>query len=196
MGRYDHAIREFTAGYALSPRPQFLLNIAQAQRRLGDLRAARDMYHKYLDALPDAPEREQIGRILQELDEAIAKEPPPPPPGVAAGLTAPPRPRLNARAYQIGGGATLGVGLLGIVLGGTFAGLARNVWGEIHTSTAFDPNLESRLSLYQNLEAAFLVIGGVATITGAVVMGIGVHSARHAVTVRAGLGQVRIDGTF
>jgi len=34
-GRYEEAIRRFQAGYALVPRPNFLVNIGQAYRKLG-----------------------------------------------------------------------------------------------------------------------------------------------------------------
>ena len=44
LGNYRDAIREFSAGYELSPRPQFLINLGQAYRKLGELDKAREMF--------------------------------------------------------------------------------------------------------------------------------------------------------
>src|SRR5438309_1325138 len=55
--RYEAALKEFEAGYAVDPRPGFLLNMGHASRRMGDLRRARDYYLKFLESNPPAPER-------------------------------------------------------------------------------------------------------------------------------------------
>jgi tetratricopeptide (TPR) repeat protein len=78
LGNYTDAIREFSAGYQLAPRPQFLVNLGQAYRKLGDLKKAREMYKKFLDEAPqNDPDREQVGQIIAELDQQIAAAPPP-----------------------------------------------------------------------------------------------------------------------
>jgi tetratricopeptide (TPR) repeat protein len=80
LGNYTDAIREFSAGYQLAPRPQFLLNLGQAYRKLNDLQRARDMYKKYLDeAPPNDPDREQVRQIAQDLEQQIASQPAPVP---------------------------------------------------------------------------------------------------------------------
>src|SRR5689334_10519236 len=72
LGRYDEAIREFSAGYALSHRPQFALNLAQCYRKLGRLEDARDMIRRFLDeAPPNASERGEAEKLLAETEEAI-----------------------------------------------------------------------------------------------------------------------------
>jgi tetratricopeptide (TPR) repeat protein len=76
LGNYPDAIREFSAGYALVPRPQFLLNLGQAYRKQGDLTKARDEYRKFLEQAPaDDPDREQVTQIVAELDQQIAAQP-------------------------------------------------------------------------------------------------------------------------
>jgi tetratricopeptide (TPR) repeat protein len=72
-GDYVGAVREFSAGYDLAPRPGFLLNIAQAYRNLNELRLARTYYERYLAATSDVPERTSVTAILGELDRQIAE---------------------------------------------------------------------------------------------------------------------------
>ena len=93
LGNYTDAIREFSAGYQLVPRPQFLVNLGQAFRKLNDLERARDMYKKYLaEAPPNDPEREQVRQIVADLDMQIAALPPKPLPVPVVVKEAPPPP--------------------------------------------------------------------------------------------------------
>jgi len=101
LGNYTDAIREFSAGYQLVPKPQFLINLGQSYRKLGDLERARDMYKRFLsDAPPDDPDRGQAKVVLADVERQIAlqppkpisetKSPPPPPaPGSTPGSTEP-----------------------------------------------------------------------------------------------------------
>jgi len=93
LGRYDEAIREFSAGYALSHRPQFTLNIAQCYRMLGRYQDARDMIRRFLDEAPaDAPERPSAAALLAETEAKLRESgtPPPAPPAEAPPAEAPP----------------------------------------------------------------------------------------------------------
>jgi hypothetical protein len=51
-GEYTAAYREFAAGYALTERPLFLFNMAEAARASGDVARARDSYVQFLRADP------------------------------------------------------------------------------------------------------------------------------------------------
>jgi hypothetical protein len=51
-GEYAAAYREFAAGYALTERPLFLFNMAEAARASGDVVKARDNYERFLRADP------------------------------------------------------------------------------------------------------------------------------------------------
>src|SRR5262245_15729101 len=73
-GDFERARREFEAGYALVPRPGFLLNMAHAERRLGHLRNARSLYEKYLLADPEGKQRDEVMGFIAMLDRAIADE--------------------------------------------------------------------------------------------------------------------------
>ncbi len=76
LGKFNDAIREFAAGYALAPRPEFLINLAQAYRRAGQPEQSKEMFERYLDKAPrDARERPQVREMIAELElELSAKK--------------------------------------------------------------------------------------------------------------------------
>ncbi|MCA1665338.1 MAG: tetratricopeptide repeat protein [Myxococcales bacterium] len=112
LGNYRDAVREFTAGYDLSPRPEFLINLGQAYRKLHEIDRAREMFRQYLARAPaDAPDRPQVRGLLAEVEaeRASAAEalptaapptgaPPAPAPATAAPPTAAPAPAEAAAA--------------------------------------------------------------------------------------------------
>ena len=100
-GDYAKALAAFEAGYALVPRPGFLLNMAHTERRLGHDARARELYRRYLDAEPGSGQRDEVLGLIAELDRALGTlapvpEPSPPssesPPGVAEPVTPAPLP--------------------------------------------------------------------------------------------------------
>ncbi len=70
--RYSVALKEFEVGYAIVPRPGFLLNMGHAARRMGDLRRARDYYLKYLESDPPAAERRATIALVLDIDRQLA----------------------------------------------------------------------------------------------------------------------------
>jgi len=70
--RYSVALKEFEVGYAIVPRPGFLLNMGHAARRMGDLRRARDYYLKYLESDPPAVERRSTIALVIDIDRQLA----------------------------------------------------------------------------------------------------------------------------
>ena len=73
--RYSVALKEFEVGYAIDPRPGFLLNMGHAARRMGDLRRARDYYLKFLESDPPAVERRSTIALVVEIDRQLASAP-------------------------------------------------------------------------------------------------------------------------
>ncbi|MEM1415714.1 MAG: tetratricopeptide repeat protein [Myxococcota bacterium] len=77
-GDYEEALRLFRQAYELSPRPVLLYNIAATLDRLRRDEEAVQALQAYLDADPDAPERQEIEariRVLQAaIDEREAEE--------------------------------------------------------------------------------------------------------------------------
>ena len=54
-GLFAEALAEYQDGYERLPLPGFLINMAQCQRRLGDLVQARATYRKFILVAPDSP---------------------------------------------------------------------------------------------------------------------------------------------
>jgi tetratricopeptide (TPR) repeat protein len=128
-GRWREALHEFQLGYALSPRPEFLINFAQVYRKLGDYDAATRECQRYLATAPPSELAAQAERLLEQIKEEQAKVPPPlapakpiaqpiltPAPAIVA---PPPPPKKKSRAWiapvviagvlVVGGAVALGV---------------------------------------------------------------------------------------
>jgi len=71
-GRFAPALERYQAGYDELPLPGFLINIAQCQRRLGELATARATYQKFVMVAPDSPHVPEVRALIAELDKLIA----------------------------------------------------------------------------------------------------------------------------
>lgn len=71
-GRFAEALAQYQVGYDRMPLPGFLINIAQCQRRLGDLRKARATYQKFVMVAPDSPHVSEVQALIAELDKLTA----------------------------------------------------------------------------------------------------------------------------
>lgn len=65
--RWQAALTEFRAGYALDPRPEFLLNMAQTERRLGQYQAALTDCQRFLAQATDSRLDGQVRQLMAEL---------------------------------------------------------------------------------------------------------------------------------
>jgi tetratricopeptide (TPR) repeat protein len=73
-GLYAEALADYQAGYAAAPLPGFLINVAQCQRRLGELAKARATYQRFLMVAPDSPLGPEVKRLIADLDQMLADE--------------------------------------------------------------------------------------------------------------------------
>jgi tetratricopeptide (TPR) repeat protein len=71
---YAAALKEFEAGYAIEPRPGFLLNMGHAARRMGDLRRAHALYVKFLATAPPPAERRAAVKAVAEIERELPAE--------------------------------------------------------------------------------------------------------------------------
>ena len=74
VGDYAAALDAFKKAYFNYEEPVFLFNIAQCYRALGDKPSAVRTYRAFLRNWPKAPNREQVERIIAQLDAAIAED--------------------------------------------------------------------------------------------------------------------------
>lgn len=74
LGDYQAALTAFKQAYLNYEEPVFLFNIAQCYRALGDRPSAVRSYRAFLRNWPKAPNREQVERIVAELETAMAQD--------------------------------------------------------------------------------------------------------------------------
>jgi len=193
-GRYDPAIAEYQAAYALVPKPELLFNIGSAYRKkaevthdAADKHAAIDYYKKYLDSDPSAKAATDattyIASLSRELEEAEAAKPPPapvvpppePPPPVT---TPPPQPAPDTsvsdggRGYRIAGLVSAGVGVALVATGVIFALKAKSASDDLAN---LQPDQMWDQSLYDSGQSAqrnsYICLGvGAAAIGGGAVL--------------------------
>jgi tetratricopeptide (TPR) repeat protein len=109
LTKFREALDEYQQAFDARPIPDFLFNIGQCYRNLGDYDAAIFSYKQYLAAAPDAPNRAQVEQLIVDLqarkDQEDARrlapqpQPPPapaPPPPVAV-APPPPGPPIYTR---------------------------------------------------------------------------------------------------
>jgi tetratricopeptide (TPR) repeat protein len=91
LGRFDDALDEYQKAFDAKPIPDFLFNIGQCYRNLGDYDQAIFSFKKYLKLEPDAPDKEKVDKLISDLEDKKERgegqklfkktdEPPPPPP--------------------------------------------------------------------------------------------------------------------
>lgn len=73
-GRFPQAAEEFGEAYRLSQRPQLLYNLYVAHRDAGNWTAATDSLRRYLELVPDAPDRINLRARLSSMEAQMQKQ--------------------------------------------------------------------------------------------------------------------------
>lgn len=95
LQKFEEALDQFQKAFDAKPIPDFLFNIGQCQRNLGDYEAAIFSFKRYLKLDPETANREKVEELIAELEEKQEKQesrkrglgpdkpdrPEPPPPG-------------------------------------------------------------------------------------------------------------------
>jgi tetratricopeptide (TPR) repeat protein len=188
LGDYAAAIRDFQAGYQLEPQPLFLYNIGLAEERAGHCARALASLNQYLDSNPAPAERADTERRMAEIHQRCVEKPeapplvaaPPSPVAAATPPAAPDRARFGARALIAG--VTLGaIGVAAIASG---AGLEARAMADndaiAHPSpgATFDEGAQNQRDLFHPLGVTLLAVGGVALVSGAVLISLGTRARR------------------
>jgi tetratricopeptide (TPR) repeat protein len=74
VGQFENALKAYQAAYDAKPLPDFLFNIAQCYRNLGDYERAVEHYRDYLEQMPDAPNRGNVETTIRDLEREIAEQ--------------------------------------------------------------------------------------------------------------------------
>jgi hypothetical protein len=152
-GRYAEAVVKYQSGYAAMPLPGFLVNIAQCQRRLGDLKTARATYREFVLVAPDSRLVPEVEKLIHQLDGLIAD--------LAAGGD-------GAAAAQIGAGADVHASdpsappPLALAAPGPSTDNAALVASPAPVSEAATPRSHARWWLWGGLSAAAVAAGVIA----------------------------------
>jgi tetratricopeptide (TPR) repeat protein len=72
LGEYAQALAIYKKAYVHRPLPAFQFNIAQCHRKLGQYREAIAMYQAYLVGVPNAPNAELVGSLIEESKNQLA----------------------------------------------------------------------------------------------------------------------------
>src|SRR4029079_5275034 len=67
LTKLREALDEYQQAFDARPLPDFLFNIGQCYRNLGDYDSAIFSYKKYLAEAPDAPNRAQVEQLIDDL---------------------------------------------------------------------------------------------------------------------------------
>jgi tetratricopeptide (TPR) repeat protein len=68
LGRFDEALEQYQKAFDAKPIPAFLFNIGQCYRNLADYEQAIFSFRKYLKLDPDAPNKEAVQDLIDELE--------------------------------------------------------------------------------------------------------------------------------
>lgn len=101
LGRFDAALEEYQKAFDAKPVPAFLFNIGQCYRNLGDFEQAVFSYKKFLKLDPEAPNRERVEKLIEDLEEKLAAQPPKQRPRTGDNMvtTPPPPPPEENKAF-------------------------------------------------------------------------------------------------
>lgn len=209
LQHFAEAAAEYEAAYEAKELPALLYNIGQAYRYAGEKQKAINAYRSFLRSDPSTEQRQEvlgyIEQLRQQLADDKAKQPPPtvtppvvaPPPSTVTpplattkpetppAPVADPRERARGLKLRAAGIGVAAVGVVGVVLGGVFAGLTASANDKLNHPAAttpppaYDKSLESRARTYQALTPAMFAVGGVALVGGVTLALIGNKKVQH-----------------
>jgi tetratricopeptide (TPR) repeat protein len=226
LGHFLEAASEYEKAYEAKESPALLYNLGQAYRGAGEHQKALNSYRAYLREQPDAPNREEVAKLIEglkhtiELQKQTTEKPPvgtispeprvvqpAPPPAV---VTPPPKKRepdkkelaLGRKLRFVG----IGVGAFGVaslVVGGIMAGQTASINHQLNNPPVTKPApiynkpLESKGRVDQALETTFFVVGGVAAAAGVTALIIGTQKVqRNTFALAPSVGPSHVGATF
>ncbi len=174
---YDNALQAFQKSYALSKRPEILLNIATVHERKADLPAAVAALQQFLSVAPANDEHIDATKLrIQNLEKRIADAPAPAPgPTTPAPVAAPPpaaptpapAPAAEPHRSRLPAYIVLGVG--GLAVGGALVTgiIAKGKYDDAKSSCS-PACSDAELSSSRSLALTSTILTGVAVVAAGV----------------------------
>jgi tetratricopeptide (TPR) repeat protein len=195
--KYTEAVEEYQKAYEIGGDPAMLYNVAQSYRLNDQLPDALRFYRRYLQRSPNARNRDDVERKIADLERTIAERRkalattvPAAPAAAVPTLVAPApsRPPTSQAVSEEGIGATTVVGIVvasiggaGLITAGITGYLAKKKGDQLSDDSnamkTYDPSLQSDGKSLDTLAKIFGVAGGVALVTGGVLIAIGLSSS-------------------
>jgi tetratricopeptide (TPR) repeat protein len=141
-GKYDVALTELEAAYALDPQPDLLYAIGQVHVKLGKCDDAVASYEKFLATNPPA---DAASSAHEAIDACKAQQPPPPPPPEPTPPPKPvaaPPPEHKAFYTDVLGDVLVGGGIVGVVAGAVMYAGARSALDDADAAQTYDKHQE------------------------------------------------------
>jgi tetratricopeptide (TPR) repeat protein len=186
LGRWDDAVAEYEAAYAINQDPTLLYNVADTFRRKGDDKRAIDLYQTFLHKAPDSSFRPIAETWIGILDKQLKNAPPTQPASLATtplvpepipspqegSVSSPFAPARSAESQeshtgQRVGGILLMVGGVGsLAAGGYYSWRTKNIEHSINQATVYNSNQYSSGKSAQTMQWVCYGIGAGATVLG------------------------------
>jgi hypothetical protein len=74
LGRFDVALKQYSKAYEALPAPEFLFNIGQCHRNLGDLERALYFFRGFLNATKDDAAKKRTRDLIAQLETKLKEE--------------------------------------------------------------------------------------------------------------------------
>jgi len=194
--KYGEAVDEYQKAYEIGGDPAMLYNIAQAYRLNKQLPDALHFYRRYLQRSPNARNREDVERKINDLEQSIeAKRKTDEAAAAAARLRAPPQvvpaqrpavlasPRLvtvpprsseGGNGMRVAGIVVTSVGPAALITSGITGYLASKKGDDLTNASKnmgrFDPSVESSGKTLNTVAIATVIGGGVMAVVGTVLL--------------------------
>ena len=176
-GFYNDALQAYQDAYRRSPRPIFLVDMAQCFERLEQNAEAAAAYRQYVALEPHAKDRARIEQRAAELEQRAPRAAAPPPPAIVIHALPPPvaAPDFAARVATLKRGelgAAFGTGLAGVLASALTIGAATSYSYYAHSCRLGDggctPDAATRLQRLDYAADAMWAVtaaGAVTTLT-------------------------------
>jgi len=194
--KYGEAVDEYQKAYEIGGDPAMLYNIAQAYRLNKQLPDALHFYRRYLQRSPNARNREDVERKINDLEQSIEAKrkadeaaaaaarlrappqaTPPPRPAVLASprlVTVPARPAEGVNGMRVAGIVVTSVGAAALITSGITGYLASKKGDDLTNASknmgTFDPSVESSGKTLNTVAIATVIGGGVMAVVGTVLL--------------------------